>query len=338
MHILYITYLGTTSSDYPLFLSQAWEKSGHTVDLLSYDIECLHEPFGNFINRLSFHNASLRYSQTRKKVMAHVKKKLPDIVIFSGDFFSGKLLLEIKTRYKCKVGFLLGYNNLLQNEVVESIRYSDFLIIHDTYFLPILQGDRYRQKKHVFYFPGMANPEIHRPLSLNPEQFDKYNYDVVFVGGINGGKRQEYLESLTGFNFQIFGTGNSSVLKSFFNSEPIYGVRKSCLYNSAKIVLNIEEKQLNAINPRIPEVLACGGFIITDYSKDLDLFGFKDGESIVYFYSKDELNDKIKYYLSHEEERKKIAMNGKSIVLNNLTFDIVGNDLLRGFETVLQEK
>ena len=33
------------------------------------------------------------------------------------------------------------------------------------------------------------------------------------------------------------------------------------------------------------------------------------------------LNEKIKYYLSHDEERRMIAEKGKEIVLKNHTFD-----------------
>ena len=35
----------------------------------------------------------------------------------------------------------------------------------------------------------------------------------------------------------------------------------------------------------------------------------------------EDLNEKIKYYLSHDEERRMIAEKGKEIVLKNHTFD-----------------
>ena len=66
------------------------------------------------------------------------------------------------------------------------------------------------------------------------------------------------------------------------------------------------------------DALACGTFVISDKIPSAEtLF---EGNVITYENAED-LNEKIKYYLSHDEERRMIAEKGKEIVLKNHTFD-----------------
>ena len=65
--------------------------------------------------------------------------------------------------------------------------------------------------------------------------------------------------------------------------------------------------------------MACGGFVLSDRQKDV-LALFKDGEHLVTFDDGKDLVDKIKYFLQHPEERKKIAAAGRREVLNKHTY------------------
>ena len=42
---------------------------------------------------------------------------------------------------------------------------------------------------------------------------------------------------------------------------------------------------------------------------------FKDGEDYISFTDKEDMIDKIRYYLSHDEEREKISRSGREKVL-----------------------
>ena len=65
--------------------------------------------------------------------------------------------------------------------------------------------------------------------------------------------------------------------------------------------------------------MACGGFVLSDRQKDV-LALFKDGEHLVTFGDGKDLVDKIKYFLQHPEERKRIAVAGRREVLNKHTY------------------
>lgn len=74
------------------------------------------------------------------------------------------------------------------------------------------------------------------------------------------------------------------------------------------------------------EILASGGFPLVkaleedslDKSDNITNY-FKENEEIVLFYSKDDLLNKLQYYLDNPQERERIAENGRQVVLNNFS-------------------
>ncbi len=63
----------------------------------------------------------------------------------------------------------------------------------------------------------------------------------------------------------------------------------------------------------ILRIMGAGGFLLTNYQPGMEEYFCIDDEIVLYEDNKD-LIDKIKYYMSHEEERGKIAYNGKKKV------------------------
>lgn len=92
------------------------------------------------------------------------------------------------------------------------------------------------------------------------------------------------------------------------------------VFHCSKINLNMTTRTIPCGIPlRIFDVLASGGFLITNEQADLHNH-FIDGEDLVIYYDKQDLLDKIQYYLTHEQERKEIAENGKNKVLSCHTY------------------
>lgn len=82
------------------------------------------------------------------------------------------------------------------------------------------------------------------------------------------------------------------------------------VYRNSKINLNITLRSIRTGIPlRVWDILGAGGFCITNYQAELLLY-FENGKDLVIFESMEDLNNKIEYYLTHEDERKAIAMNG----------------------------
>lgn len=82
------------------------------------------------------------------------------------------------------------------------------------------------------------------------------------------------------------------------------------VFRQSKINLNITMRSIQTgIPQRIWDVLACGGFLITNDQPEVHEF-FKVGEQLETYRTKEELIEKINYYMLHEEERERIAKAG----------------------------
>ena len=89
-----------------------------------------------------------------------------------------------------------------------------------------------------------------------------------------------------------------------------YWSQSPLIYNRSKINLNLSLKSIRTGIPlRVFDILSCGGFCMTNNQPELALY-FEDGKDLVTFDSYEDLQKKAEYYLSHEDERKNIALNG----------------------------
>lgn len=77
---------------------------------------------------------------------------------------------------------------------------------------------------------------------------------------------------------------------------------------------------------RILDVMASGGFLVSNYQQELAEY-FVPDEEVVLYESMDDLRQKLQYYLTHDEERKRIAENGYRKVQKEFTYDIALNKI-----------
>ncbi|MGN0161798.1 MAG: DUF3880 domain-containing protein [Lachnospiraceae bacterium] len=82
------------------------------------------------------------------------------------------------------------------------------------------------------------------------------------------------------------------------------------VFKCSKINLNISLRSIkNGIPLRCMDVMGAGGFLLSNFQSDF-LEHFIPDEDFVYFESKEDLLNKIHYYLEHDEKRQNIAKNG----------------------------
>jgi len=82
------------------------------------------------------------------------------------------------------------------------------------------------------------------------------------------------------------------------------------IFYLSKINLNITLRSIETGIPlRVFDIMSVGGFVMSNYQEEMEELFVPDKE-IVLFRDIPELMDKVNYYLSHEEERLRIAMNG----------------------------
>lgn len=82
------------------------------------------------------------------------------------------------------------------------------------------------------------------------------------------------------------------------------------VFHSSKINLNISLRSITSGIPlRAIDILACGGFLLSNYQPELCEF-FVPGQDFVYYEDFTDLKEKAAYYLEHDTEREEIAYNG----------------------------
>ncbi len=131
-------------------------------------------------------------------------------------------------------------------------------------------------------------------------------------------RRRYYLEALADMGLVIFGDADwehpsySGPLRANYGGKRLdYFTELPNLYASAKININIFHSQcVVAPNPRVYDVLACGGFLLTQYNPGLE-DEFHIGRELVVFHTRDELRNKAEYFLNHPKERNAIAEQGQ---------------------------
>lgn len=100
------------------------------------------------------------------------------------------------------------------------------------------------------------------------------------------------------------------------------------VFHLSKINLNITSRSIESgIPQRVWDILAVGGFCLTNYQPELEEY-FEIGKDLEVWHDLPELEEKIQYYLEHEEERIRIAINGYQKVRKNHTLQMRLEEIL----------
>lgn len=179
-------------------------------------------------------------------------------------------------------------------------------------------------QKHVFGFNLMEEaltPEIIENLQKSAPMFESgdgletmpWVFSNYFLAReLTSIERFEYLEALSkDYNVTLYTHEATPDLPKVINKGSLdYYTEMPKAMKCAKINLNIALRSIvTGIPLRCMDILGCGGFLLTSYQADMLEF-FEPDIDFVYYESKEDLVDKVGYYLAHNDERLKIADNG----------------------------
>lgn len=164
------------------------------------------------------------------------------------------------------------------------------------------------------WLPLACDPDLHRPHPV------AHTRDLCFVGNLIPGPRLQLLARLQEFSPDMF------VGQRYFEEM-------AHLYSESRLSFNRSVR--NDINMRVFEAPACGSLLLTN---DLSFNGqemlLQDGVHLVTYRSADELLDKARYYLAHDQERQQIANAGPADVHSRHTYEIRVRGILSELEKV----
>ena len=101
-----------------------------------------------------------------------------------------------------------------------------------------------------------------------------------------------------------------SLLRVDYRGSVDYWTQMPKVFHESRMNLNFTIPDIRSGIPlRVWDILGAGGFLMTNYQPELELF-FEPGKDLVIFETQEDLVRKADYYLEHEEERLEIAQNG----------------------------
>lgn len=230
--------------------------------------------------------------------------------------------------------------------------YTDFtlvLVSHYDYVFTLERNciDYYRQLgcQEVHYLPFAAHRPHYRPvISRTP-----FTRDISFIGSAYWNRVNFFREIMP--QLMEYNTVINGIWWDRLPEAPLYGERieigkwmspqeTAIAYSSSKIVINLHRSHVDDVvnnnslaipaaspNPRTFEIAASGTLQLSDLRDDLASF-YTPGEEIETFSNPQELMDKIRFYLSHEEERQAIVLKGLERTLRDHTYPKRVNQLL----------
>ncbi|MBQ8116576.1 MAG: glycosyltransferase [Lachnospiraceae bacterium] len=122
------------------------------------------------------------------------------------------------------------------------------------------------------------------------------------------------LLSLCGSRFQtkFYSYNDSSVIRGVEKLPPVdYWDEMPYIFAASKINLNPCLRAIQTgINLRAFDIMGCGGFLLSNYQEELAEL-YVNEEDMVLYDSMEDAIEKIRFYLSHEDLRARIAENGR---------------------------
>lgn len=197
--------------------------------------------------------------------------------------------------------------------------------------------------KNVHYFPNGYSSHVHRPVITTEREKQFYGAEVALIGSYEK-ERVELIRYLAenDIRVKIWGWGRNPARSGMnhpnitFTGKYVYGDEYAKVVCSTDINLCFLRKEnRDTETTRSIEIPACGGFMLAERTIDHQAL-FEENQEAVYFSSREELLEKINYYLKHTQERERIGLMGlerciKSqycyrYQLKNIFSTILGND------------
>jgi spore maturation protein CgeB len=146
--------------------------------------------------------------------------------------------------------------------------------------------------------------------------FDPYELGQVVVAEASMRSRQRFATALRALGLRVHGDAAWAQLVPGIELKPYlpYDSALPALFVASAINANVTADQMpTAVNQRVWDVPAVGGFLLTDAQEDA-LMAFREGEEIVVYRSFEEAVDLARFYLARPELRRAIAERGRARV------------------------
>ena len=162
----------------------------------------------------------------------------------------------------------------------------------------------------------------YQKIAADGFQMGRRELEFMLTCETTGRERYLALALLSGhFHVDLYSTDKDQRLENVhYRGYADYYRQMPLVFSQSRINLNISLKTiLTGIPLRVIDVLGCGGFLISNYQEEMEEY-LDIGKECVVYENIEDLFLKAQYYLTHEEERKSIALAGYERVKRDFTF------------------
>jgi len=153
-------------------------------------------------------------------------------------------------------------------------------------------------------------------VNLVPDDAYDFPYEECFLSILQKEvTRRERCQAVTLlqelFDFKLY-TGSSLEFNSKLKKESYvdYATEMPVVFRQSKVNINITVRSITSGIPlRALDIMACKGFLLSNYQKELAEY-FEEDKECVFYYNLEDMAVKTDFYIRHDEERKQIALAG----------------------------
>jgi spore maturation protein CgeB len=153
-------------------------------------------------------------------------------------------------------------------------------------------------------------------------QMGRRELEFLLASEVTGRERYMAAALLSGhFDFALYSTCKDERLTNVRMHDYVdyYSVMPK-VFAASLVNLNISLRTIRTGIPlRIIDILGCGGFVISNFQEEIAEY-FVPGQDLEIYENLEDLFAKTKFYLEHDDVRRKIAQNGFEKVQRDFTF------------------
>jgi len=315
MKVLFSSYHNPHFITITEYIERAIERLGHS--LISFDDRKFIIP-GRIRERMLFlQNWDL--NRINNKLISLASRYKPDLCLVVGGYrvFS-ETIVKIKERGIRTALWTIDAPRDFQ-PLIDVAPLYDFIFCGGTEAQELLAKAGLKKTQ---WLPFACDIEVHKPVEVSFEEKKMYGSEVTFVGSYYP-NRGETLEKISDFDLRVWGPGwdklpHNSPLEKLTENIQLKPEEWIKIFSSSKINIVIHYQDCKTpsyqASPKVYEALACKSFLLVDNQKDIESL-FEGGRHLVIFKDIEDLREKIRYYLNHPEERKKITNQGYEEVI-----------------------
>lgn len=293
------------------------------VDTCSDEVLQREEQFVYKIRKKLFGAADL--ARANEAICTAVRREQFDILwIDKGVTIEPRTLQEVRAaRPNCRI---VGYSpDDMMNPGNQTRRFVGCLPLHDVYFTTKSYGVAELQAlgaRRAVFVGNAYDPAVHRPIALTAQEREALGGPVGFVGQWEADRADQMaFLAESGVPVRVWGPswencrrrppGLKIEGRSLWADDYVKAV---CAFDINLCFLRKANRDLQTT--RSIEIPACGVFMLGERT-DEHLGLFKEGVEAEFFASREELLEKVRYYLANPDARQLIAAAGRERCLRS---------------------